>query len=167
MRMTSIKTLLLIQSAILLLLFYSQAAFINFEIGWISSFLVLMGSMYSYKRLIDKRVESYEGAMDRDVIEKIDDPYDLYSEDIADDTQRDIKEVIREEKARLKANKTNGFKTGAPAMVSLYRMIPYVLLVLGFISLQNNALLSLTPYLLGLGAGIFTAFATGKKLFSR
>ncbi len=165
--MRSIKTLLLIQSAILLLLLDSTETFLNFEIGWISSFLVLMGSMYSYKRLVDKRVESFEGAMDRDVIEKIDDPYDLYSEDIPDDTERDIKEVIREEKARLKANRTNGLKTGAPAMVSLYRMVPYVLLVFGFIALQNNALLSLTPYLLGLGAGIFSAFITGKKIFSR
>ncbi|MEA1919821.1 MAG: hypothetical protein U9N52_08285 [Campylobacterota bacterium] len=164
--MINIKALILIQAIIFSLWIYSFEFFINFEIAWLSAFLIMLGSMYSHHNLVSKRVASYEADRDLDAIDKIDDPYDLYSEEIVDD-ERDIKEIVKEEKARLKANKINGIKTGAPATVSLFRLLPYAFLVIGFIGLKNNALLVLFPYLLGVGVGIISAFLLAKVFFTR
>jgi hypothetical protein len=167
--MKSIKALLIIQALIFSLWLYSFDFFINFEIAWFSAFLVMLGSMYSYKNLVTKRVDSYEASVESDAIDKIDDPYDLYSEDgvIKDDEDVDLAEVVKQEKAKLKANKINGIKAGAPATVSFFRIMPYLLLVIGFIGLNNNQLLMLVPYLTGLGVGIFSAFFLGKSFFNR
>jgi hypothetical protein len=168
--MTNIKALILVQVLIVSLWFYSFEFFINFEIAWLSAFLIMLGSMYSYHSLVKKRVETYEANLERDVIDKIDDPYDLYSEDTPhdeNDAEPDIKEVIKEEKARLKANKVNGIKTGAPATLSFFRLLPYFFLVIGFAALKNNELLMILPYLLGLGVGIVSAFFVGKIFINR
>lgn len=166
--MITIKALIFVQLLIFSLWIYSFEFFINFEIAWISAFLIMLGSMYSYHALVKRRIESYEAGMDVDVIDKIDDPYDLYSEETSDEKQddRDIKEVIKEEKTRLKANKVNGIKTGAPATFSLYRILPYFVLVVGFIGLKNSALLMLLPYLVGLGIGIISALLLGKRFIN-
>ncbi len=169
MRMTNIKTLFIVQIAIFSLWLYSFEFFINFEVAWVSAFLIMLGSMYSYQNLVNKRIADYETEIDLDAIDKIDDPYDLYSESPSSDNEaeKDIREVVKEERARLKANKTNGIKAGAPATISLFRILPYLFLGLGFIGLRNNELLSLTPYLIGIGAGIISAFLMGKSFFSR
>lgn len=167
MRTINIKALILVQALIISLWAYSFEFFINFEIAWLSAFLIMLGSMYSYHSLVKKRVETYEANMELDVIDKIDDPYDLYSEDTPPDDEADIKEVIKEEKARLKANKVNGIKTGAPATLSFFRLLPYMVLVIGFIGLKNNALLMLLPYLVGLGVGIISALFMGKIFINR
>jgi hypothetical protein len=167
MRMRSIKTLIITQLAIFSIWLYSFEFFINIEIAWISSFLIMLGSMYSYSNLVSKRIKDYEAKMDADVIDKIDDPYDLYSEDNSkEDEERDIREVVKEEKARLKANKISGIKEGAPATVSIFRLLPYLFLGIGFIGLKNNQLLMLTPYLAGITFGIVSAFLA-RKLFIR
>lgn len=162
--MRHIKGVLIVQALMLLLLFESLSVYLNFQIGWMSSFAVLLGSMYSYRKLVTQRVSQYEAQDEADVIERIEDPYDLYGE--ASEQERPIEEVLKEEKAKLKAQKVAGLKTGAPALVSLYRLVPYGLLVLGFIGLHNNALLSLMPYMLGLGVGILSALLLGKSLLT-
>ncbi len=166
MRMKSIKTLIITQVLIFSIWLYSFKLFINFEIAWISSFLIMLGSMYSYSKLVSKRIQDYEAKMDLDVIDKIDDPYDLYSEEVEQDEERDIREVVKEEKARLKANKINGIKEGAPATMSIFRLLPYLFLGIGFIGLKNNQLLMLAPYLGGITVGIVSAFFA-RKVFIR
>ena len=169
MRTINIKALITAQIFIFSLWLYSFEFFINFEMAWLSAFLIMLGSMYSYQKLVSKRLADYEANMDLDVIDKIDDPYDLYSEDSIDEeeNEKDIREVVKEEKARLKANKINGIKAGAPATVSIFRLLPYLFLGLGFIGLKNNELLLLTPYLIGIGVGVISAFLAGKAFFSR
>ena len=169
MRTINIKALVIAQIFIFSLWLYSFEFFINFEMAWLSAFLIMLGSMYSYQKLVSKRLADYEANIDLDVIDKIDDPYDLYSEDSIDEeeNEKDIREVVKEEKVRLKANKINGMKAGAPATVSIFRLLPYLFLGLGFIGLKNNELLLLTPYLIGIGVGIISAFLAGKAFFSR
>ncbi len=164
MRTQSIRVLILIQAFIALLLLVSYTTFMAFEVAWLSALLVVLGSMYSYRNLVNKRLESYETGNDPDAIDRLEDPYDLYSETIENEEDtRELKTVIKEEKARLKASKVNGIKEGAPAMISLYRVVPYLLLVLGFIGLKNNEMLELVPYLIGLGVGILSALWIGKS----
>lgn len=169
----AIRQTAVLQGLLLLPWLFSFELFINAEVAFFSAFFVLLGSMYSYAKLVQQRVEGYGGGEERDAIEKIDDPFDLYDETetgdkTADAEAVDLKAVIKEEKQRLKAAGGAGnIKKTAPAMVSLYRLVPYGILVLGFIGLKNNGLLSLWPYLVGLGLGVAGGLYVGKGLFGR
>ncbi len=167
----TIKLFAISEVAIFSLWLYSYAFFLNFQIAFLASVLILLGSTYSYKRLVDSRVEAEDRPDDTDLIEKIDDPFDLYSEEIISELNveedMDLKSVVKEEKARLKSQKNTLKNTAksAPALVSIFRVVPYLFLVLGFIGLKNNALLSLPPFLVGLGFGIVVGFFMGRSLF--
>lgn len=167
----TIRTALLLQLAVLGTWLDSYASFLNTETAFVSAFLVLMGSLYSYRNLVRRRLESEAVPEEKDVVDAIDDPYDLYDEETQEGEaeERPLKEVIKEEKARLKANRqtVRNVRSSAPALVSLYRVIPYAILVLGFIALNNNRLLDLWFYLPGLGLGIVAGYLTGKRLFLR
>ena len=162
----AIRIVVLFQLALLGLWLISFQVFINAEVAFFSAFFVMLGSMYSYSRLVNKRLENFENLSDDDLIDKIDDPYDLYGEnsETAADEEVDLKAVIKEEKARLKAKTGKNTISSAPAMVSFYRIIPYLFLVAGFIGLKNNDLLALWPYLTGLGVGIFGGLISGKEI---
>lgn len=165
-----ISPFLAVQLVLFGLFAVSKAAFVNAETAFIAAFLILMGSMYSYHRLVQRNLENETAMADEDLVEKIDDPYDLYSEaeegGVEDD--RSLKEVIKEEKARLKANRATvrNVSKSAPALFSLYRIVPYGVLILGFIALKNNHILLLGYFLPGLAAGIVTGFLSGKALFA-
>jgi hypothetical protein len=131
----------------------------------------MLGSMYSYKKLIDSRVETGEMHYD-DPLDKIDDPYDLYddNETISEKAEVNSEEVdlvqyIKDEKKRHKTNSVKNTSKAAPALVSLYRVVPYIILILGFIGLNNNKILILMPYLMGLGIGVIVGLKVGQDLF--
>jgi uncharacterized membrane protein len=168
----AIKQIAVLQALLLVLWPISFELFINLEIAFFSSFFILMGSMYSYSKLVQKRVESYEGRDEKDLLEKIDDPYDLYDDEETKEEvnpdEVDLKELIKEEKKRIKATgAAKNVKKTAPAMVSVYRLVPYGFLVLGFIGLKNNGLLELWPYLVGIGLGVLAGLFVGKELFKK
>ncbi len=165
------RQLIALQALLLLLWPLSFELFINIEIAFFSAFFVMLGSMYSYAKLVHKRVEGYESGDGRDAVDRIEDPFDLYETDepqAADAEDVDIRAIIKEEKQRIKASGAvkNATKS-APAMVSLYRIVPYGLLVLGFIALKNNDILSVWTYLIGLGLGIPAGLYVGKGIFTR
>lgn len=159
--------IIVFQILILGLLLISLHTFINFETAFFTSMLVMFGSMYSYRTLVMNRVASDDRPHQDDLIDKIDDPYDLYSEDeeTINVEDVDISSVIKEEKKKLKTKTIKNTVSAAPAMVSLFRIGPYAVMVLGFIALNNNHILMLWPYMLGLGAGVFGGLLAGKVLF--
>jgi len=167
----TIRLFVVSEVAIFALWLYSYAFFINFQIAFLASVLILLGSTYSYKRLVDSRVASEDRPDDTDLVDKLDDPFDLYSEEISSEPmaaeELDLKTVVQEEKKRLKENKQTVKNTAksAPALVSIFRVVPYLFLVLGFIGLNNNGLLSLVPFLVGLGFGVVVGLLMGKSLF--
>ncbi len=165
----TIKLFIASEIAIFALWLYSYTFFINFQIAFLASALILLGSTYSYKRLVERRVASEERPDDTDLVEKIDDPFDLYSEEISTeavaDEDLDLKAIVKEEKKRLKPQNIKNTAKSAPALVSIFRVVPYLFLVLGFIGLKNNGLLSLIPFLVGLAAGIVVGLYMGRSLF--
>jgi len=165
----TIKLFIASEIAIFALWLYSYTFFINFQVAFLASTLILLGSTYSYKRLVERRVASEERPDDTDLVEKIDDPFDLYSEEIraeaVADEDLDLKAIVKEEKKRLKPQNIKNTAKSAPALVSIFRVLPYLFLVLGFIGLKNNGLLSLVPFLVGLAAGIVTGLYMGRALF--
>jgi len=135
-------------------LLFGTKVLYNTQIGFISSSLVMFGSMFGYKKMIDTRVE-YDiitTDIDKDVIEKLEDPYDLYSP-TQEEPIEDVAKAIKEEKARLKANKRGLFQTlkDTKASLSIYRLSAYALLVLGFMYLNRHSLLDIPSYIISLG----------------
>jgi hypothetical protein len=164
-----ISPFLVVHVALYALLAVSKAAFINAQVAFVCAFLILIGSMYSYRKLIQRNLENETAMHQEDLVEKIDDPYDLYGEEeTAEAEERPLKEVIQEEKARLKANRANvkNVSKATPALLSVYRLVPYGLLVLAFIALKNNQMLSLWYFLPGLAAGIVSGYLSGRALFA-
>lgn len=146
-----IDGLLLLASA----LFFDEKVLLNTQIGFLSASLVMLGSMKSYKRMVDARVEHevITTDIDRDVIDKLEDPHDLYSEERVEEPVEDMRTAIKEEKKRLKANRRTLFEIlrDTKGALSLYRIGAYVLLILGFLYLNRHGLLHLPSYLLSIG----------------
>ncbi len=163
----SIKLFVCIQAALGLLLLVSFQFFINVEVAFISALLIIMGSMYSYAQLVKRRLNSGETPLSDDLVDTIDDPYDLYSKEIAFDEQMELKEIIKEEKKRIKTHGFKNFKVGSGALISWYRIVPYLFLILGFMALNNKQLLLLLPYLSGLGVGIVSGYFIGKNFIQK
>lgn len=166
--MTRIKKPLIVFSAFQLaavsLCILSTAIYANFVVAMISTMLISMGSLYAYRNMISRRVADVDPEDNKDIIDMMDDPYDLYEEERAEEVA-DIKQMIKEEKARQRTNIVKNTTQNASAWVSAYRLVPYAFLVLGFVALQNNGIFLALPYLVGLAAGIVGGYLMAKELF--
>lgn len=141
--------------AILLsIVFFDIKMLWNTQIGFISTSLVMLASMESYKRMVDARVENNIITIDdtRDTIDKLEDPYDLYSEESVEDENVDIRDAIKDEKSRMKKHRRSLSETlrDTKAALSFNRIGAYVLLVLGFFYLNRHRYLIAPAYILAL-----------------
>ena len=125
----------------------------NTQIGYISASLVMLASMKSYQRMVDARVAhdivTYDDS--KDVIEKLEDPYDLYSEDVLEEEEKDLVEVVKEERKKLKDGRSlTQILKDTKAALSVYRLGAYMVLVLGFLYLNRHELLHIPSYILAI-----------------
>jgi len=141
---------------------------INTQVAFISTVIITVGSYLGYKKNIQKRVESSTHSTliseDRDKIDEIDDPFDLYSEikqaEEKELSVEEIKQILKEEKAKVKKNSIKNTFFSASGFASIYRIIGYVSLVLGFFILNNNGLFDPYSYLSGLFITTFSVLAS-------
>jgi len=151
-----LKALVIVDSIVILLsiIFFDIKMLWNTQIGFISASLVMLASMKSYKRMVDARVEHNIITMDdtRDTIDKLEDEHDLYSEEIVEDDTVDIRDAVKDEKARMKNNRRSVGETirDTKAALSLNRIGAYVVLILGFFYLNRHELLMVPAYILAL-----------------
>ncbi len=150
------KGALFIELFVLFSWLYSFEIFINLQIAVLSSFLVILLSAYAQKKMVQRSLQAGVITDDRDVIDTIEDPHGLYEED-KQESQKDFKEIIKEEKKRIKIFSKENWQTGLKSSFALYRLSGYLFLVLGFIALKNNQLLDITSYLVGLFLGVVMA----------
>jgi len=124
------------------------------EIGFISASLIILGSISSYRSMVEHRL-ALEVVPDdgRDTLSKIEDPYELFDEeDEVESDKKTLQEVVKEERQRLKKNRRTFWEAtkDSKASFSLLRMVGYLFLVLGFFYLNNNHFLSIGIYLIAL-----------------
>ncbi len=161
----TIKLLAAIQILILLAAFVSFEFFINLQIASLSSFLIIIGSAYAYKKMVESEVESQNYEQKRDFFDELEDPYELYDETPVNETpadELDLKTIVKEEKKKIKILNFAEIKKGSRAGVSLFRLLPYLFLVLGFVALKNNELLDISIYLPSLLVGILAGYFASK-----
>lgn len=161
----TIKLLAAIQILILLAAFVSFEFFINLQIASLSSFLIIMGSAYAYKKMVESEVEAQNYEQKRDFFDELEDPYELYDETPVNETpadELDLKTIVKEEKKKIKILNFAEIKKGSRAGVSLFRLLPYLFLILGFVALKNNELLDISIYLPSLLVGILAGYFASK-----
>ena len=163
--MIFVRLLMLLSSALMIVtgLIYlngSKDILYSFVIGFITSSIILLGSFKSYKNIVQARVDTFDNNEfdDRDVIDKLDDPYALYEDkDISQNL--DIKDIIKKEKQILKKSKRglkNIIKDSALAFNPI-RLFAYFIFILGFFYLLKSSNLSIISYILAIGlANIIT-----------
>jgi len=153
----AISILLFCQLFVLLTYFISFEFYINLQVAFLSSFFVIVGSTYAYKRMVISKTQSGEYEEHRDPLDTIEDPHGLYEDDDINDApceELDLKAIVKEEKAKIKTFSMDGMKHGARGSVSVFRLVAYLFLVLGFIALKNNNLLEISVYLPSILFGI-------------
>lgn len=163
------KLILATETLILLSYFISFNFYINLQIAFLSSFSIILGSMYAYRKMITTKVDSKDVDEKRDILDTIEDPHELYDDEAINKTpieELDLKAIVKEEKKKIKIVNFKSMKEGSKAGFSLFRLIPYLFLVLGFIALENNAILDISIYLPSLLVGIVVGYISGKELFS-
>ena len=138
--------------ALLLYFFGAEHWLVNSQVAFISSSLIMLGSMQSYKSMVKGRLGA--GAIpddERDTLDKLEDPYDLFDDEEKkeEDEAKTLVEVVKEERANLKKNRRSIVQTtkDAKASFSFYRLGAYAVLVFGFFYLNSNHFLKLIPYL--------------------
>ena len=146
----------------------SFSFYINLQVAFLSSFFVILGASYGYKKMVHSQVDTNVFEEKRDLLDEIEDPHGLYDDKIneAPFEELDLKQIVKEEKDKIKTFSVKSMKHGAKGSVSAFRLVPYVLLVLGFIALKNNELLDIAVYLPSLLVGIVIGSISGKELFS-
>ena len=170
MRITVKKTisiLVVLEIIILATYFISYAAFINTQVAFLSAFFIILGSSYAYKRMVNSQIKSGNFEDKRDLLDTIEDPHELYDDTPINNApyeELDLKSIVKEEKAKIKTFTVDSAKYGARGSVSAFRLIPYLFLVLGFIALKNNELLSLWYYLPALTVGIIIGSVVSKEV---
>jgi len=144
--------LLLLLSAVI---FFDIKIVYNTQIGYITATLVMVASIVSYRRMVNARIKHNIVTMDdsRDTIDKLEDPYDLYSEEATETEEKDLAQTIREEKKKLKKNRRTVYQTirDTKAALSIYRLGAYAVLILGFFYLKRHELLHIPSYIISLG----------------
>ena len=141
------------------LLFQSSLWLLNSQVAFVSSLFITITSFLSYKRNIENRLSNLDLNQTqnetRDKIDEIDDPYDLYTEyeEIPESelTPEKIKEIINDEKSKVKKNSLKNTFYSAGGFISIYRILGYGILIFGFFALNNNKILLPIAFIIGLG----------------
>ena len=162
-----IRPVLIAEALVLGSYFYSSSVFANIQVAFISSLLIIVGSSIAYRGMIQNQIstETYEDK--RDLLDEIEDPHELYDSEPINDApveELDLKAIVKEERAKIKTFSLASIKHGARGSVSLFRLVPYLFLVLGFIALKNNEILHLGFYLPSLLIGIVVGSLVSKEI---
>ena len=164
-----IKPLVVAETLVLATSLYSKVLFANTQVAFLSSLFVILGSSFAYKRMVDAKVKSDTYEDKRDLLDEIEDPHELYDEEEINEApveELDLKAIVKEERAKIKTFSFQSIKHGAVGSVSLFRLLPYIFLILGFIALKNNNILDLSFYLPALLIGIIAGSFASKEISS-
>lgn len=157
------------------LIFQDKLWLLSSQVAFFSSLFITITSFLSYKRNIENRLSNLDLTQTqnetRDKIDEIDDPYDLYTEyeEIPESelTPQKIKEIINNEKSKVKRDSLKNTFFSASGFLSIYRVFGYGILIFGFFALNNNKILLPIAFIIGLGIvpiGVLFSKLIEKKL---
>lgn len=142
----------------------------NTQVAALSAGLVGIGSFLGYRQAIERQVENLEGevADDRDMLDKIDDTYELFDDEAINEAElsnEEVKQIFAEEKAKVKQKSSiKNVILSYRGIFSPFRLFAYGFLIFGFFWLEGNGNLQVVPYLIGLGILPVTSILFSFKL---
>ncbi len=145
----------------ILLIVFSLYKGINFllnsQVAFLSALFVILMSFLSYMKNINKQIKFLGDLVDnRDFIDELDDPYELYEEE----------EGEKKKSSKAKISMKNLSKSKG-AVFSVFRIIGYMALITGFMILVKLHIFLILPYILGISVipiGTIIAGLNYKKL---
>ncbi len=145
----------------ILLIVFSLYKGINFllnsQVAFLSALFVILMSFLSYMKNINKQIKFLGDLVDnRDFIDELDDPYELYEEE----------EGEKKKSSKAKISMKNLSKSKG-AVFSVFRIIGYIALITGFMILVKLHIFLILPYILGISVipiGTIIAGLNYKKL---
>ncbi|MBL0709245.1 MAG: hypothetical protein JJW00_09365 [Sulfurimonas sp.] len=131
---------------------------INTQVAFICSMIIVFASFLSYRGMIEKRLENGEIPEQRDELDKIDDKYELFSEDENIEEKELSKEEFvalykkeRKKNSGIKQSFANLLQSGG-GVFNPFRLLAYAFLCVAMLFLIRNELFSAIPFLVGIGA---------------
>lgn len=158
------------------LFFQNKFWLLNTQVAFVSFLFIVVASFLSYRKNIQNRLLNLDLTQinedfDRDKMDEIDDPYDLYTQydEIPENelTTEKIKEILNDEKSKVKRNSFKNTLFSASGFLSIYRILGYGILIFGFFALNNNKIFLPIAFIIGLGIvpiGILFSKLLEKKL---
>jgi hypothetical protein len=113
---------------------YGLVSALNLEVAFVSSSILIYLTYYSYKKSVEYKVSLYVVNDNRDSLDSIDDKFELYEEKEDDFKQQNI---IKSKRVRI------------PIFLSLYRVVGYSILVVGFYFMIKYNILDGIFYIVG------------------
>ncbi len=122
---------------------------LNTQVAFILSMIITFASFFSYKVMIEKRIEEGDKREYRDFYDELDDAYNLYEDEI--DSKNRAEEITKkvEKKSsfyRMFANLASSI-SGA---LSLYRLLSYLLLVVVILYMIRHEVFSPIAFFVGI-----------------
>jgi len=147
--MRIVNALLIIDIGIIIfcMLAGDRSWLISSQVGYFSSLLVVVASLFSYKNMVKSSVDNSIIIADNDkILEEIEDPHGLYDDE---DYTKNIQENDVKEEDEPKRAVGESLKH-SKASLSIYRLGAYAILIFGFMILSSEHILHLPSYLFGI-----------------
>ncbi len=136
----------------LIIILKSSKEALNFEIAFFATTAILFATFYSYKNFISNAKGS---AVFKDKIDEIEDKFELYEEEKEKETLAP-KEIIAEEKKRIKLFSPSIFFLTSKPYFSLLRIVSYLFMAFSVLFLIKNSLFCPFCFLLGIAGAVIT-----------
>ena len=146
---------------------------INTQVGFICSMIIVIASFFSYRSMIEKRLQNGDIPQERDERDKIDDKYQVFNEKKILNNREfmALDKKNRKKASGIKLFFTSLFKSKS-AIFGPLRIMAYLLFISSIYFLVNNDIFSMLPFLVGVSmvpvssilSGIITENFGFKKL---
>lgn len=147
-----INTLLIVDIGIVLFCYLAGERdwFLNSQVAYLSSLMVVLASIYSYAQMVKAGVENeIITTSNEELLEKIEDPHALYDENTSHSEQAWQDKQVQDDEEDTKISTIDAMKKNK-AYVSFYRIGAYAILVLGLFYLQSIKIFHMPSYMFGL-----------------
>ncbi len=135
---------------IALSIYFGGLWLLNTQVAFVLSMIITFASFFSYKVMIEKRIEEGDKREYRDFYDELDDAYNLYEDE--NDPKTKVEEITK-----TKVEKKSGFyrmfanlASSISGALSLYRLLSYILLIVVILYMIRHEVFSPIAFFVGI-----------------
>ena len=130
----------------------------NTQLAFICSMLITFASFFSYKIMIEKKIDSKDYGDHKEAYDDLEDPYKVFEEDEED---APVQETSHPKKTTKLRNMVYGLMSGIGGALSLYRILAYSVLFLAILYLIRHDIFAAIPFFIGLSVVPVVSLVSG------